>query len=188
MVDITIEQVTDGEIETDPNGVLSWEGSGVFDKLIKSVNENLDIQYRNQRITGSDYAMVYSNSLIAVMQQAIEFVLRKDLTEAQIDDMIASTAIREAELELRRELTEAQITEINANIAFKESELELRRDQTEAQIEEINANIALKEVEKKTMYTQRIKLDKEAALLGLDSVVKTVNVTPETIYTPKYEE
>lgn len=138
MVDIVIEQVTDGDIATDPNGVLSWEGSGVFDKLIKSVNENLDIQYRNQRITGSDYAMVYSNSLIAVMQQAIEFVLRKDLTEAQI--------------------------------------------------EEVNANIALKEVEKKTMYTQRIKLDKEAALLGLDDVVKTANVTPETIYTPKYEE
>lgn len=138
MVDITIEQVTDGDIATDPNGVLSWEGSGVFDKLIKSVNENLDIQYRNQRITGSDYAMVYSNSLIAVMQQAIEFVLRKNLTEAQI--------------------------------------------------EEVNANIALKEVEKKTMYTQRIKLDKEAALLGLDDVLKTANVTPETIYTPKYEE
>jgi hypothetical protein len=46
----------------------------------------------------------------------------------------------------------------------------------------------LKEEQKKLAYTQRVVADKQAAELGLDNVVKTANVSPETVYTPKYKE
>lgn len=43
------------------------------------------------------------------------------------------------------------------------------------------------EAQIRTAYTDRVLKDKQAALLGLDEVVKVANVTPEAVYTPKYE-
>ena len=40
----------------------------------------------------------------------------------------------------------------------------------------------------KQAYVDRIIKDKQATKLGLDLVTKTVNTTPEGVYTPKYEE
>lgn len=34
--------------------------------------------------------------------------------------------------------------------------------------------------------TQQVKLDKETAMLGMDSVMKTANTSPDSVYTPKY--
>ena len=70
------------------NGALvnnEWVGTGAFDTLIAAVNKNIELQYQKGRITGSDYAQVYTQSLQATLQQAIEFLLRKDLVEAQVE-------------------------------------------------------------------------------------------------------
>jgi len=37
-------------------------------------------------------------------------------------------------------------------------------------------------------YTDRVIKDKEAAALGLDGVVKTLNNSPTAVYTPHYEK
>ena len=39
----------------------------------------------------------------------------------------------------------------------------------------------------KIKYAQQVKLDKETAMLGLDDVLKNQNITPQAVYTPKYE-
>ena len=62
-----------------------WSGSGVFDVLIAAVNKNIEIQFNKGRITGHNYAEVYLGGMQAVLQQSVEFLLRKDLTEAQTD-------------------------------------------------------------------------------------------------------
>ena len=80
MTQIEITDLTNGS-----NVNQEWQGTGVFDKLMSAVNKNIEIQYQKGRITGSDYAQVYTQSLQATLQQAVEFLLRKDLTEAQID-------------------------------------------------------------------------------------------------------
>ena len=80
MTQIEITDLTNGSITTQ-----EWQGTGVFDKLMSAVNKNIEIQYQKGRITGSDYAQVYTQSLQATLQQAVEFLLRKDLTEAQIE-------------------------------------------------------------------------------------------------------
>ena len=80
MTQIEITDLTNGY-----NVNQEWQGTGVFDKLMSAVNKNIEIQYQKGRITGSDYAQVYTQSLQATLQQAVEFLLRKDLTEAQID-------------------------------------------------------------------------------------------------------
>lgn len=80
MTQIEITDLTNGS-----NVNQEWQGTGVFDKLMSAVNKNIEIQYQKGRITGSDYAQAYTQSLQATLQQAVEFLLRKDLTEAQID-------------------------------------------------------------------------------------------------------
>lgn len=80
MTQIELTDLTNGSITNQ-----EWQGTGVFDKLMSAVNKNIEVQYQKGRITGSDYAQVYTQSLQATLQQAVEFLLRKDLTEAQIE-------------------------------------------------------------------------------------------------------
>lgn len=70
---------------------------------------------------------------------------------------------------LQEQLTEAQVDDARKGIELKDAELLLKQEQ------------------KKDVYTGRVLKDKEAANLGLDTVVKTANQSPETVYTPKYE-
>lgn len=65
--------------------------------------------------------------------------------------------------------------------ATKEKEMEL-------QILQLESKLALEDEALKTSYVERVAKDKQAALMGLDSVVKTVNTTPELVYIPKYED
>ena len=152
MADIVVTDVVNGVLGTDANGNAEWQGTGIFDVLMAAVNKNLESQYKNQRINGADYAMVYSNSIVAVMQQAVDFVLREKLLEAQIEDVEKGIEVKDA------------------------------------QINDIEQDIVLKNEQKKLTYTQRVKVDKETALLGLDQTVKSANSTPELVYTPKYNE
>lgn len=137
MPDIIVTDITNGTIVTDANGVRSWVGTGIFDVLMNAVDKNLETQYLNQRINGSDYAQVYASSIVAVLQQAVNYALQEKLVEAQIGDVEAGTL--------------------------------------------------LKQEQQRLTYTQRVKEDKQTALLGLDDVVRGTNLVPEEIYQPKYE-
>jgi hypothetical protein len=128
--EIEIVDLTNGSIVNQ-----EWVGTGVFDALMTAVNKNIEIQYQKGRITGQDYAQVYLGALQSTLQQSVEFLLRKELTEAQTDEA------RE-----RVELT----------------------------------------------YTEKVKIDKEVAALGLDNVVKQSETSrladPSFVYTPRYTE
>ena len=128
--EIEIVDLTNGGIVNQ-----EWAGTGVFDALMTAVNKNIEIQYQKGRITGQDYAQVYLGALQSTLQQSVEFLLRKELTEAQTDEA------RE-----RVELT----------------------------------------------YTEKVKIDKEVAALGLDNVVKQSETSrladSSFVYTPRYTE
>lgn len=80
MTQIELTDLTNGLIVNQ-----EWQGTGVFDTLMAAVSKNIEVQYNKGRITGANYADVYLGSMQAVLQQSVEFLLRKDLTEAQID-------------------------------------------------------------------------------------------------------
>lgn len=128
--EIEVSDLTNGNVVNQ-----EWVGTGVFDTLIAAVNKNIEVQYQKGRITGTDYANVYLGALQSTLQNSIEFLLRKELTEAQTDEA------RE-----KVELT----------------------------------------------YTEKVKVDKEVAALGLDNVVKQSEtsrlVDPSFVYTPRYTE
>jgi hypothetical protein len=86
--------------------------TGVFDKLMAAVNAQIESQYLNNRITGSDYANVYLGGMQAVLQQSMQFALQEQLTEAQIEDVVAGTALKTKQLEIAGQELAAKTYEV----------------------------------------------------------------------------
>jgi hypothetical protein len=82
----------------DIENVTNTEKTGIFDKLMQSINENIENQFRENRITGSDYATVYLGSMQAALAQSIQFSLQEDLVEAQIDSVLADNLLKADQL------------------------------------------------------------------------------------------
>ena len=126
MTDIQITDVTNGSVQTDPSsGSQTWLGTGVFDKLVEAVNKNIELQYMEGRITGSDYANVYLGSMQAVLAQATQFVLQEKVTEAQIADINAGLLLKQQQLvNLQDELATSalQRRSLEKDIELKENQ------------------------------------------------------------------
>ena len=89
--------------------ITNSDKTGVFDKLMESVNDNINTQYTEGRITTSDYATVYLGSLQTVLQQSIQFTLQEQVSEAQISAILKDNAIKDAQLEETYNLQQAQL-------------------------------------------------------------------------------
>ena len=144
--------------------VTNAEGDGIFDELMKAVNSQIETQYLNNRITGTDYANVYLSSLQSVLSQSIDFYLRSELTEVQIDTALVDKQIKEFQLNslLPEELTKVQ------------EEIDLLQEQA------------------KGAFADRVVKDKQAAKLGLDNVMKQSEAAKAVdsgfVYSPRYDE
>jgi hypothetical protein len=103
---INIEQVTDGSVVN-----KEWVGTGVFDVLISAVNKNIEVQFNSGRITSSDYAQVYLGAMQAVLQQSIAYVLGVNKAEAETDDLLATTGLKERDM-TEKELSGAKQREV----------------------------------------------------------------------------
>jgi len=62
-----------------------WEGTAIFDVLMKAVNENINIQYELTRITGSDYATVYLGAIETCIKEATNLLLQKAIADKEIE-------------------------------------------------------------------------------------------------------
>lgn len=148
----------------DLQDITNEDGDGVFDELMKAVNSQIETQYLNNRITGTDYANVYLSSLQSVLSQSIEFYLRKELTEVQIDTALVDKQIKQFQLDsiLPEELTKVQ------------EEIDLLQEQA------------------KGAFADRVVKDKQAAKLGLDNVMKQSEASKAVdsgfVYSPRYDE
>ena len=94
---IDIADFSNGQIDTTNPQDPSWEGTGIFDVIIKAANENIKIQHKTSRITGAEYAEVYLGTMQTAISEAMKFVLQNDTLAKEI------------------ELKEAQIAKINAD-------------------------------------------------------------------------
>ena len=93
-LNIDFEDFSNGTINyTDP-AAPSWNGTGVFDKLMHAINGNILVQYDSGRIKGPEYAQVYLGSMQTAVVEAMKFMLTKeqiakdlDLKQAQIEKL-----------------------------------------------------------------------------------------------------
>jgi len=114
---VDIATLTNGAVVAGSDGYV-WEGTGIFDVLIKAVNSNIRSEFDNGRIAGSDYAQVYLNSLQAVLSQSVDYTLRKQLIEKQLEQADEDLLLKK--IQAREELVKlnaANITLGNAKIS-----------------------------------------------------------------------
>lgn len=93
-ITIDFEDFSNGVVDYTNPALPEWRGSGVFDKLMHSINGNILVQYESGRIKGPEYAQVYLGSMQTAVVEAMKFMLTKeqiakdlDLKQAQIDKL-----------------------------------------------------------------------------------------------------
>jgi len=99
MVDINIEDVTNSS------------NTGIFDKLMSSVNKNIEEQFLEGRITTAEYATVYLGSLQAVLAQSVQYNLQEAITEAQIVGIESDNLLKARQIVLVNEQIKNAYTE-----------------------------------------------------------------------------
>ncbi len=73
------------------NEITSTEGTGILDVLMEKMEARLQEQFVAGRITGSDFASVYSQSFAEVLKVSVQFLLQKD--KAAMDAAIAEATL-----------------------------------------------------------------------------------------------
>ena len=108
---IATSDLTNGSISTNTDNEYQWTGTGIFDKLIEVVNNNIKVQYDNGRIKEDAYAEVYLGSIQTVIAQSMQFLLNKDKIDKEIELVTAQIAKVNAD----KLLVDAQKSELALN-------------------------------------------------------------------------
>jgi len=149
MADIELSNLTDS--------TNADNGTGVFDKLIQSVEHHIESQYKAGRITGNDYSSVYMGSMQSVLSESVKFVLSEQQVEKEVD-LLSEQIISEQKkneagglIDLEKKKNQEQIDLIIA--------------QTASQYEGIDAS--RKDTNRKNLLNSKqvIKIGKESELL-----------------------
>ena len=89
---VDINNFSNGSIDNSNPQDPKWEGTGVFDIIMKAANENIKIQNQTSRITGAEYAEVYLGTMQSAISESMKYILQKDnlikdeeLKQANID-------------------------------------------------------------------------------------------------------
>lgn len=99
--DIKLDDLTNGDVVSG-----DWEGTGIFDVLTKSFNDNIELQYDKGRIDGNSYAEVYLGGMQSIISQSMEYLLRERQVEADID-------LQRQQLETEKEQTKVIASQAN---------------------------------------------------------------------------
>ena len=125
----------------------TWEGTAIFDVLVKALNENIQIQYESGRITGPDLAKVYMGGLHTCITQAVTVFMQKPVIEKELEIKTKQVELLNADLAIKtyentvlqpdiHDMNLAQIGKINKDVEV-----------STAQIGVLNADKAIKTYE-----------------------------------------
>jgi hypothetical protein len=100
MTAITVSDIT--------SSTTSTIGTGSFDILMESVNNQILKQWEQGRLSGADYAAVYLGALQAVLEQSVKFALSTEAAGLQADEVAEATGRSNAKMVADISLTEKQ--------------------------------------------------------------------------------
>ena len=159
---ININDFSNGQIDNTNSQEPKWEGTGIFDVIIKAANENIKIQHKTSRITGAEYAEVYLGTMQSAISEAMKFILNKKTIEKGLEAQDVSIAISEVQLAentekwaLQRKVLENQLAMSNIDVAYKEPNVLRDLEIRDKQIESATADIAFNESKKLIMEQTR---------------------------------
>ena len=82
---VDINDFSNGSIDSSNPQDPKWDGTGVFDIIMKAANENIKIQNQTSRITGAEYAEVYLGTMQTAISEAMRFLLNKDQSTKDLE-------------------------------------------------------------------------------------------------------
>lgn len=166
---IDVKELT-SELVSTPNHIVT--GDGIFDKLMTSVNTQIDSQYKLTRIKGAEYASVYLGAMQTCISEAVKFLLAKDAAEWDMALKEAQLAIYQQELSLKLAMQPHEIEKILAEISKLSADTQLSGVQkaevlagTTRSNNESTADIALKGAQTTLVGKQGLSEDKKALLI-----------------------
>ena len=161
-MELNFEEFSNGSINTTNPEQPEWEGTGIFDELMKAINGNIKVQFDSGRIKGTEYAEVYLGSIQTAMSEAMKFMLNKQTIEKGLEAQDVSIAISEVQLAestekwaLQRKVLENQLEMSNIDVAYKEPSVIRDLEIRDKQIESATADIAFNESKKTIMEQTR---------------------------------
>lgn len=148
-ISMEIDSLTNGD--KIKNGQFSeWEGSAILDKLISVLGKNIEIQFENRRILGSDYASAYIQMLQIASTQAMAWIqLSKELSLKQRDLDIkdsmneVDTCSRNKQLALEKTKVDSEIKIANKKLALEEAKITSETNKINSEINRINKEIEI---------------------------------------------
>lgn len=146
IVGATIAEVTAGD------GTL--EGPGAFDVFMQAMDKHLEREFKGNRITGSQYAEVYTAVANQVMGQAVSFTLQKDQARwaavtAQMQARITEIQATQALVELEKAKIEAANANFQLNLTAAQYGLTKMQIATEeANHDSVTADVAIKQFQR----------------------------------------
>ena len=111
------------------------EGTGAFDVFMSAIGKHLEKEFSEGRIVGADYATTYISAVQMALQQAVEFVLRKDQTyltgiNAQMQAIASTVAVLNAKVALAK--LKAETSTLAAQYANTKLQLSVIQEQLES--------------------------------------------------------
>ena len=133
MADVIITPITNEDLTT-----KVVNGTGIFDELMTAANAHLDSQFKNERITGTQYAEVYLGQLQAVLANAVQFLIERDKT--YLSNLLINAQIELANKQV--ELAEKQLEQADKQLELLEKQIELQQAQSDLARQKIKTEIA----------------------------------------------
>lgn len=160
--EINFYDLSNGYIDvTDANNPV-WEGSGIFDKMMKAINSNIQLQYDTGRITGAEYSDLYLGSLQIAITESMKFLMNKKSIEKGLEEKEVDILLKENDLNERIEKWQLQQQVLGNQLAMSNIDLENKPDFVakdllikDKQIDSADADIAFNESKKLIMEQTR---------------------------------
>lgn len=183
--EISIEDLTEVDLE----------GAGVFDKLMAAMDLHIQREFKGNRITGDQYAKVYTEVMSGVLGSSVQFLLAKDqahwaATTAQMQARIAEIQATKAliELEEAKVLTQKAVFDMkNSGAQYALTKLQLANEnqknfllqaQTDGEVYKVShlmpADLAIQQYQRMQVLPSTVAINRVQAdrLLPAEAAIK----------------
>jgi hypothetical protein len=125
-------------------------GNGAFDKLMAAGRAHLDREYKEQRLTGPEYAQVYLGMLESSMNTALTFMVqgaKLDLERALLEQQVLLAQIEVQKMGLEKEKLAAEL-----------ELLELQKPKLQAEVEVMQAQVLKVQQEVQNLAAEELSI------------------------------
>ena len=175
MADITVTDLT------------NENGNGVFDKLVSAMQIILEKEFKDNRITGTEYSKIFMASLDSAMNQSMQFLLQKDQAAKQVEVLEAQRLLTLAQKDIAETqllIAGQELLKVTAEVAMMPAQQELLEAQvllTEAQAAKVTVEVEILEIEKTKTAAEVLLIEAQT-----DQAIKQVEVlTAQILNLPK---